>query len=515
MSNLTNAVNELKPFRFWCQHVLPLVYDDSLSYYELLCKVVAYLNEMADKISLIDPFVGAITQEMQALKDYVDNWIESAHLDEEIDAYIDAKFASQEFTTQLTTIVNSSVTSTVTPLINQVNGRINETNNNLTATNTKLNNLRKSSFADRNILFVGDSYTNGGNVTKKWYETMCDTINPAHYYVSTEGGEGFSSGAGKHYLDRINDFIDGHSVEICNSITDLFITGGYNDITATASDIQSSNSNPYNMQQCVNLCRQHFPNACIYIAYFARTPLEKSNWARHNIINIERTATAYREGARWLGCKYVHNSEIMLHDYRWFDDQDNVHPNQTGHNYLGHFMAQWFMNGSWSFNTDSTNNIRPLLLTHYPADCVEGHMTKISPAFGVNNVYEQLTDEGVIVKVIDVAGSVTDGNVVFDCAPLTSNATNTFNLGYFNPPLYRAYFSLLGSNGSFREMGTAIIKDNDNNFHNVPCIISFTSNNEVLLNFQEMDGNSFKHINGLHDISYLAGFEFVLPLHSC
>ena len=27
-------------FRFWCQTVLPLVYDDSLSYYELLNKVV-------------------------------------------------------------------------------------------------------------------------------------------------------------------------------------------------------------------------------------------------------------------------------------------------------------------------------------------------------------------------------------------------------------------------------------------------------------------------------------------
>jgi hypothetical protein len=32
--------HELKPFRFWCQKALPLVYDDSLSYYELLCKVV-------------------------------------------------------------------------------------------------------------------------------------------------------------------------------------------------------------------------------------------------------------------------------------------------------------------------------------------------------------------------------------------------------------------------------------------------------------------------------------------
>lgn len=32
--------------RFWCHTVLPLVYDDSLSYYELLCKVVNKVNEI-------------------------------------------------------------------------------------------------------------------------------------------------------------------------------------------------------------------------------------------------------------------------------------------------------------------------------------------------------------------------------------------------------------------------------------------------------------------------------------
>lgn len=384
----------------------------------------------------------------------------------------------------------------------------------ITKLNTYKDNRTRSSFNDRNILFVGDSYTNGGNVTKKWYETMCETINPGHYYVSTEGGEGFCSSAGKHYLDRINDFINSQTTAVCQSITDLFITGGYNDLLASVSDIQSATNNPYNMQKCIELCRQHFPNATIYIAFFARTALIKGN-GRHNIIYIERTATAYREGARWLGCKYVTGSEIMLHDYRLFDQTDNVHPNQLGHNYLGHYMAQWFMNGSWSYNTDTDNNIRPLLLTHNAADCVEGHATQINPALGINNIYEQLTDEGVIIKMINVSGSVTVGNNAFDCAPSTGTAANTFNLGYFNPPNYRAYFSLLGSNGSFKVNGTALIKDNSDNFHRLPCIISITSNNEILLNFIEMSGNNFLHIDGLHDISYLAGFEAVIPLHAC
>lgn len=36
----------IKTLRFYCQKVLPLVYDDSLSYYELLCKVCDKLNEV-------------------------------------------------------------------------------------------------------------------------------------------------------------------------------------------------------------------------------------------------------------------------------------------------------------------------------------------------------------------------------------------------------------------------------------------------------------------------------------
>ena len=36
----------IKTLRFYCQKVLPLVYDDSLSYYELLSKVCNKLNEV-------------------------------------------------------------------------------------------------------------------------------------------------------------------------------------------------------------------------------------------------------------------------------------------------------------------------------------------------------------------------------------------------------------------------------------------------------------------------------------
>lgn len=60
----------INPMRYWCEKVLPLVYDDSLSYYEVLCKVSAKMNEVIDTVN---DFGGQITPE--AIKGYVDEWM--------------------------------------------------------------------------------------------------------------------------------------------------------------------------------------------------------------------------------------------------------------------------------------------------------------------------------------------------------------------------------------------------------------------------------------------------------
>ena len=48
----------IRKLRFYCHKVLPLVYDDSLSYYEVLCKVVNKINEIIENpsgIKIADP----------------------------------------------------------------------------------------------------------------------------------------------------------------------------------------------------------------------------------------------------------------------------------------------------------------------------------------------------------------------------------------------------------------------------------------------------------------------------
>lgn len=40
----------VKTMNFWCQKVLPLVYDDSLSYYEVICKLVDRTNDIVKEM---------------------------------------------------------------------------------------------------------------------------------------------------------------------------------------------------------------------------------------------------------------------------------------------------------------------------------------------------------------------------------------------------------------------------------------------------------------------------------
>lgn len=65
---------DVAPLRFWCQKVLPLVYDDSLSYYELLCKVVDYINNLIETDNDIISDIDSMKSDLAVVKDFVDNF---------------------------------------------------------------------------------------------------------------------------------------------------------------------------------------------------------------------------------------------------------------------------------------------------------------------------------------------------------------------------------------------------------------------------------------------------------
>lgn len=65
---------ELTTFRFWCQKVLPLVYDDSLSYYELLCKVVDYINNLIENQKIFASDLDTLKAEIATIQKWIDDF---------------------------------------------------------------------------------------------------------------------------------------------------------------------------------------------------------------------------------------------------------------------------------------------------------------------------------------------------------------------------------------------------------------------------------------------------------
>ena len=96
-------MSELRPFRFWCQKVLPLVYDDSLSYYEILCKVVEYLNNVINDVNNLGNDVTELENKFTELKKYVDNYFANLDIQNEINNKLDAMLKDGSLTTAIIT----------------------------------------------------------------------------------------------------------------------------------------------------------------------------------------------------------------------------------------------------------------------------------------------------------------------------------------------------------------------------------------------------------------------------
>ena len=86
--------NKIEPFKIWCQKILPNVYDDSLSYYEYLCKMNEYLNEVITQMNTLtqaeEDFQAQLTQAWLETKNYIDNYFNNLDVQQEINNKLDA-----------------------------------------------------------------------------------------------------------------------------------------------------------------------------------------------------------------------------------------------------------------------------------------------------------------------------------------------------------------------------------------------------------------------------------------
>lgn len=79
--------SKLKTFKMWCNKVLPLVYDDSLSYYEALCRVVDYLNKVIDGTNGVIEDVDALRKDLAVVEKWIDDY-DTAYIENAIKEHL-------------------------------------------------------------------------------------------------------------------------------------------------------------------------------------------------------------------------------------------------------------------------------------------------------------------------------------------------------------------------------------------------------------------------------------------
>jgi archaellum component FlaC len=108
------------PFTFWCQKVLPLVYDDALSYYEVLGKTVDYLNNVMKDMNSFTAMVEAQGQSVVALQsemNEVQNELEKVKNGNYVSLYLDS----------LTNWIDENLKSLVSNIVKYVAFELDET----------------------------------------------------------------------------------------------------------------------------------------------------------------------------------------------------------------------------------------------------------------------------------------------------------------------------------------------------------------------------------------------------
>lgn len=273
----------LQPFRYWCQKVLPLVYDNSLTYYELLCKVVDYLNKTMEDVETLCGDVTNLHIAYEQLQNYVNMYFSSLDVQQEINNKLDEMVKDGTFDVIL------------------------------------------KQYFIRKYIFIGDSYI-----------LACDSLG--HQYTSYatyiienlkidcsvigESGAGFKhiGDSGHTFLDLLKTYTGNK-----NLITDIYFFGGYNDRTEESPQIIQS------IIDCCTYCRENYPTAKLHCGMIG--------WATtgEDYEKLRMVSNSYSR-ASMFGMNYISFSECILHNTAYMSD-DGFHPNNEGHQVLANYLS--------------------------------------------------------------------------------------------------------------------------------------------------------------------------------
>ena len=371
----------IPPFVRFCTASVPMVFDNSMSYYECLCALTKFLQD--DVINVINnnaQQLEGLLEGFTELKNYVDNYFDNLDVQEEINNKLDemaeggqlagiiAQFLEAAPVFAYHTIAEMAAADNLSNgciarvigntsaaagdgayyTIRTKTGADDPDGVNLVAIGDTLVGVRvqdatANSLQDqidelreptKKYIFVGDSYADGytpdGTVTP-WQNIVKTRLGLSDgQFISThQGGFGFGRPAQYNYYTLINALAND------NDVTDIVIGGSYNDYPYSAADISTGISNVY------TLCRSKFPNAKLHIAFIG--------WSANGEAKTALAATYrdYKDACNvYPDIDFMKNVEFSLHDYFNFFSSDGIHPNTAGQNSIANAITECLLTGS-------------------------------------------------------------------------------------------------------------------------------------------------------------------------
>lgn len=299
----------------------------------------------------------------QALKSYVENYFDNLDVQEEIDNKLDEMLQNGELASLIAQFLSTEsllVFNTIADLVaatNLVNGvsvmTLGNTVYNDGETNLyKVRTLTSSDVIDgvniialtnyptliaekltktvdtgKKYVFIGDSYLAGwtddqGTITDYGtiFKNRLGLTENVDYFKSAVGGTGFGHmNNDKNFSIMLQDLAGTMTTEQTESITDIFVMGGFNDIYATATEIYDG------AVAFMNTAQTYFPNADVHVGIigWSRDKDLITRFADRVLNNVLRVISTYPKA------HYMNNIETSLIDKTLIDTGGN-HPNANG-----------------------------------------------------------------------------------------------------------------------------------------------------------------------------------------
>lgn len=298
-------MSDIKKLRFWVQRVLPLVYDDSLSYYELLSKVVDKINEMIDLVGNIG---GTIEEEVNAI---MNEWLESGRLDE---------------------IIQESIAD--------FDARITANTQAITVLQAEQKYIDPRRLRGQRIVFFGDSWCVGGSAgaAANRFTTQIATILGMTEENFGVGGAGFTRT--NSIISQVTTATGTLTAAVRNAVPLVVLVGGVNDLDNMGDTNFSEFLNA--CSACVDAIHSAFPNALI-VAGLCNTHVSGVTFEQLNWITAAQERIVYHKAYPVLVLKNIYN--YVRNRTQWYVE-DGLHLSAVGHGVFANDIVNAILGGS-------------------------------------------------------------------------------------------------------------------------------------------------------------------------